>query len=1168
MARPTIIVGLGGTGQWVLTWLKRDLQLANKGELPNNVKLIEIDTCAQIEAGATRVIGDREEQATVVGGVALSNSEYIYLGGDVKQISERVQAGAYPQIGSWYQANTWLSTLPQAALSIDEGAGRIRQLGRLAVFKDLLNQEAGSKLWSSLQTAFNEIRSQATEEKKVEVILVGSFAGGTGSGLFIDIALLLRHLASTEIGTNKYVIRGFFALPNVFSPTPDIDMKARSFAAWRELNRFMVVNPFFPMPDLKYVERNDRFNVSPNQRIFDACYLVDGKRAGQHIAAEAKFGAFPVIAEAISALIDGEAGAVYSRYVTVNLAPEYVKTPELPMYSAIGAYSVQVPADYVEKRTTHASAQKIILKLLTPQTLPDEKGKWDVSGANRHLSLASSNKNLEDRGTAGRTRSRRLLRETIQLPEGFARPTLFFGRISQVVEQCTDSNKRQSTIDQLARAGAADPKGAAGLVSWRGLYTNLGDDPNHVATQNRINEYMSFNVKTSYERRKGEKEEDIRPRLREIPELIRRRFGGRTNTGEDMEEFFGECGEALENVRKTQLIIFKQLVKLNLQDILVGRDADPVIARTGKLGYAWDLFDGLVAEFNYFQKVMADVKERRDKIKPELQFEGMSKQSVDLLNRSSGKKVLFIFEHWDVKGAEMAYLDASQRVLDLRREDILHFYVTQTASEMQSICESACDEIKNWIHYLSTGEASQNLPGFWETINKESKQLSDAHSWDTRISSVQKVIGDQELEVADEDIVAALKAWGWKVDYAAEDKISITAQLQQPLAETPLIELLLPIGANARNVDAIQAKNVSQLFSLSKRSFANHANKTTVSEEIKDNSFYGTPQKFSGVIVGGLAEPLFDGVINSPRKRSNFIRVQASQNDPYFYGEDGVEGELRSLANKPRKTLDDTYAISVVNSENPYKLTIVRTDDLYDYNSFSAWDECKRAYEAHFSSDGGDRIDPSLMHIFPAEARAVAYEKAEYKKTRVYNEFHSRVVMMLEDITAFTQFFYLLGFKNIEEKDSFDGTTSWEMNFDGDSSVWLTKPWNASRDLGSRPRPDLFNAIHGYVIGRKNNNPENNLPIDYKKAQSWLDAKLGSLADNQIGRYQEEVKFIDLCLSEKGFIGWIKRQSEVVGGEPRKDFSDLARIVNIIFNDRKTSLNKKIADSGSYDTYK
>ena len=44
MARPAFIIGLGGTGQWVLTYLKSELMELNSGVLPSEVQLLEFDT--------------------------------------------------------------------------------------------------------------------------------------------------------------------------------------------------------------------------------------------------------------------------------------------------------------------------------------------------------------------------------------------------------------------------------------------------------------------------------------------------------------------------------------------------------------------------------------------------------------------------------------------------------------------------------------------------------------------------------------------------------------------------------------------------------------------------------------------------------------------------------------------------------------------------------------------------------------------------------------------------------------------------------------------------------------------------------------------------------------------------------------------------------------------
>jgi hypothetical protein len=1171
MSRPSIVVGLGGTGQWVLTWLKRDLLLSNNGRMPKNVRLLEIDTSTKLEAGASRVTGSGvQEEAVEVGGVTLEGGEFIYVGGESRRLAEQVRDKRHPQIESWYRADTWLSDLTATAFTLDDGAGRLRQFGRLAVFKDLLGQETDSNLWNALRTAFNEVRSATTEQMKLEVILIGSFAGGTGSGLFIDIALLLRHLAKIQIGTDRYILRGFFALPSVFSNSPDEEMKVRSFAAWRELNRFMVVNPFFPMPEIKYVPDNTPFHVRPDQRLFDACYLVDGKRNGQPIAAEAKYGAFPVMAESIGAMIDEKAGTAYTQWIFNNLAHEYTKRPDLPMYSAVGAYSVQVPAYFVEKASTNAYAQKILLHLLSPANMPDEQGRWNVRGDGRHLGLAAPDKNLEDKGYAGRARSRRLLRESIHVGDDQARPTLFHARVADLIETSTDNNVHARTVEQLARAGTPDPKSGAASASWISYFLNLGDDPKLDATHNRINEFMRYRLIESFRRREGEKEDEARGRLREIPESMRKRFGGRTQSGEDVEEYFGECGDALDEVKKLQVSIFRQMVRLYLQDILVGHSEDPLIARGGKLGYTWDFFDGLVTDFDQFLKLLEEVRHLREKVKPELRLLGLSEKAKRFSDMTTGKKIFWLWEHPDVKGAEDAYLQAQQRNLDLRREDILQVWVTRTVSEMQDICREARDAVQQWILYLATGDDASKLPGLWDGINKNLQALNHAQAWDTNTPRVQKVIAEGILQVQEADIAVALKAWKWKVEFSGSDpKLRLSALIDSAVTDEMPEELQHPTMSGSYGQSEVASANQNKVLSLARREFVGHAQRTTVAEEIK--RLYPRPEVFVAEVIGNKAEPLFDGVIKNPRKKSNLIRVQCNENDQYFVGEDGIQGGLRANANKPRNVRDDTYAIQVVGSEHPYKLTVVRTDDLYAYDTFSAWEECKRAYEAHFS-EAGHRLDPTLMHIFPAEARAAAYERADYKKNNVYNEIHSRVVMLLEDTNALQQFFYLYAFGKIEENEPTLGGYRWELDLGEKDPIWLTAAWDSGRDAGKRPKPDILNAIHGYVILRSNQSPTQKRRIDTDVVQRWIDKELASFASTDEKRIKEEIKFIQTALSDDGLVGWLRAQADDPDdpSKRRKDILDLARVVDMLFAERLAvleKLEKKAKGDGAFKRY-
>ena len=160
MARPSLIVGLGGTGQWVLTWLKRDLMLAHGGKLPRNVKFLAMDTTVQLEASAARVKAKGDDEVTV-GDVKLEKSEFLHIGGDSRPLAEMVSKGELPQIGQWYQADKWLSNQAPASFILDEGAGRIRQFGRMAVFKDILGQEVETLLNKDICAGSHEVRFES-----------------------------------------------------------------------------------------------------------------------------------------------------------------------------------------------------------------------------------------------------------------------------------------------------------------------------------------------------------------------------------------------------------------------------------------------------------------------------------------------------------------------------------------------------------------------------------------------------------------------------------------------------------------------------------------------------------------------------------------------------------------------------------------------------------------------------------------------------------------------------------------------------------------------------------------------------------------------------------------------------------------------------------------------
>ena len=90
MQNPALIIGLGGTGQWVLTHLKKDLLEQNKGDLLANVQLLAFDTAQHLSAEARPDITPDEQQKTHASAIQLdSETEFIHIGSDLSRLWSR-----------------------------------------------------------------------------------------------------------------------------------------------------------------------------------------------------------------------------------------------------------------------------------------------------------------------------------------------------------------------------------------------------------------------------------------------------------------------------------------------------------------------------------------------------------------------------------------------------------------------------------------------------------------------------------------------------------------------------------------------------------------------------------------------------------------------------------------------------------------------------------------------------------------------------------------------------------------------------------------------------------------------------------------------------------------------------------------------------------------------
>jgi hypothetical protein len=222
--RPTLLVGVGGTGIKIADRVYR-MTLDQQAWFGDRLTVIGLDT-DENDMRQVRALDRRRV-------LKLSSNDRIY------QLLDKHSAVET----SWFGAR---SRLPHEILNMTllDGAAQIRLLTRLALQHQLW---AGGTQQSRLALELGAeigriaaINSRTKFEGAINLLMVGSLAGATGSGIFIALALLLGDLCRGRSITAD--IHGMFLMPDVYIRggsmlTSQIDnVMANAYASLKELN--------------------------------------------------------------------------------------------------------------------------------------------------------------------------------------------------------------------------------------------------------------------------------------------------------------------------------------------------------------------------------------------------------------------------------------------------------------------------------------------------------------------------------------------------------------------------------------------------------------------------------------------------------------------------------------------------------------------------------------------------------------------------------------------------------------------------------------------------------------------------------------------------------------------------------------------------------------------
>ena len=354
--KPTIIIGIGGSGGDILLRVRKRFyeRYGSLSAFPI-VSYLWLDTDAtERDVGA----GIFTEQ------ISFAPSEKLMTTmPDTTRVTNDLNQ--YPHIKKWfYPGLTKLKTMT-------EGAGQIRAYSRLGFFEhytEIRNAvaNAGSVVRNIENIkAVHERHHLETNISDLQVFVVFSLAGGTGSGMFLDLAFLIKDIFR---GTALTTV-GFILMPGLFNPNED-RVFANGYAALKELEYYSYEHDF----DVEWPDGQRREVPGPP---FNYSYLIDRMNHASNVVDFAsKNIIFNMVAENIFKDFTQGNFAGYKRGVRVNLdqylvdqfafrhlnerGESIIDQKFITRYSSFGMASITVPADRIEQACAYKLGAEVV----------------------------------------------------------------------------------------------------------------------------------------------------------------------------------------------------------------------------------------------------------------------------------------------------------------------------------------------------------------------------------------------------------------------------------------------------------------------------------------------------------------------------------------------------------------------------------------------------------------------------------------------------------------------------------------------------------------------------------------------------------------------------------------------------------------------------------------
>ncbi|MBN1564132.1 MAG: hypothetical protein JXA10_09850 [Anaerolineae bacterium] len=1055
MAEPlaALIIGLGGSGAWTLVHVKRQLMDMYNNEIPKRIGLAVLDTADEpiVGVGADGMI---REQGTGVGTVSLEPYEYVHVGGDAYEMVRLVaDTEEYPQIRSWLLAERYLKELPRSMFNLDKGAGMFRQLGRLALFRSVA-QPANSPVATVLDTKLTSLARQTGNT--ILVMIVGSMAGGTGAGLFLDVPHIIRRVAANN--NINITLRGFFYLPQAFARDLDSNKiesaKGRAFAAMRELQRFTLSEDYrYGYPMYYHGERSGGnrsiWRAKNREKLYDFVYILDGEGEMRMNARSLKDGSASVVADAIASFVDPSFGEV-NEQVLANMpnaiAERQGRVGKQAMVSSLGAYSIILPVQQMIEAWSYRLGKEIVQAIVPGQTYNDDG----------YMLRVSYEDNPEYRGEKPVLIVEQLMTKHTPLPDPRDENRMIMP--TGLWEQAHHFFAREA----LNRQNAVRELGAYDLRTWLNMLVpqSVGADP---VTMGAINDTRQIIEDTIYNhaqvsdkrRPQGDPTIDWRDIATKADRYITSQLGP-VDTGGGRQG--GRYGDALNRFVDLQTNRFRAYMAAYIMHTLNGSltsTRDPIQAKSGKLGWTLAVVEELRNLFAIVGDLMEEVRAGIDtyvtSMRSNLQT-GLDRAQQDMQAKASERSLL---KRDPALVAQDHYLARVEEYVEFYRTEFARAAVARAFRHIYDFLDQVRDELQSWALVLAT-----DTNGLYNELLRGTRRVQDERGQAESLAN-HHVINDAEWEnrryveyvETAEQRERMFNAWNWSVAVEGDQLV-----VDCGFGEGDAVALFRK-ERRARWAE----RNLQAMLGYMRGVFADAVQRESVLKYLMQQYLDNEDQlaidlaRRSGHLLSITERPEVEG-----RIVTNVLLASHNSENP---DETGFLGNvLRRLG--AEKGLGDIseqdYAtLKTAQCENPFRLTLLSTAELIELRGISAFGEC---YQRYNELPWDTR---QTTHIFPAEVRAIEYEKDVVRRLRQTGRLLAdRVVLLLENEERFLDFLFLLAHRIIVRREEGGDETrtyfAWQLRApDLESRKKEIIDWYLTEPSD---RPSLLDAMITYVI--------------------------------------------------------------------------------------------------------